>query len=262
MATSSETPIPGYFSNIHIVLVEPQAPGNIGAAARAMKTMGLSRLTLVNPVEFRAAPETRWLAHGADDVVDAARVVPSLDHALADMRYVVGTANRKRGLSLGPVYPVREAVSELTRVARKYPVALLFGREDRGLLNEELAQCHIITRVPAACAHPSLNLAQAVMVCVYELFQLSGDPPPPVSMPLAGNEDIERICLRINDTLRMVGFVSHPEPDTFLRSIRRIFRQSFRLEMRDVAALHKMCDHIAYYVRTTGKTKSDGTTDT
>ncbi len=98
--------VPESLANVRVVLVEPQTAGNIGSTARAMKTMGLSRLTLVNPVEFRTVPEVRWLAHGADDVLDAAMIVPSLDEALTGVVFAVGTTNRPRGTWLSPIYCV------------------------------------------------------------------------------------------------------------------------------------------------------------
>lgn len=246
---ASEVPeVPAFLSNIAVVLVEPQTPGNIGATARAMKTMGLSRLILVNPVEFRMMSETRWLAHGADDVLDNAEVVPTLDAALEGVVFSVGATNRIRDDRLNPISIFRDAAPEVVAAAQRHRSAILFGREDRGLMNEELEKCHLIARIPAACMYPSLNLSQAVMVCVYEIFQAAVVPPPPVRLHLAEIADVERISQRIGDTLIRIGFVSRPIPETFFRALRRVFRRSFRLEKRDVATLHKICDRIDYYV--------------
>jgi TrmH family RNA methyltransferase len=248
MADRIERPVPLSLARIGLVLVEPKAPGNIGAAARAMKTMGLSRLVLVNPASFQEAPEARWFAHGAEDVLEGAAVVPTVDEALQGVAYAVGTTNRTRGAWLSPVYTMEAAAREIVRVAQHQPVALLFGREDRGLINDELERCHLIARIPAATMYPSLNLAQAVMVCAYEIFQAAMDPPPALRLRLAGIHDVERICHRINDTMVRIGFVPRPEPDTFLRSLRRVFRRSFRLEDRDIATLHKLCDEVDAYI--------------
>lgn len=242
--------VPAFLSNLTVVLVEPQAAGNIGATARAMKTMGLSRLALVNPVEFHTAPEARRLAHGAEDILDVASVVSSLDDALTGVVFAVGTTNRPRGHWLSPVYPLRDAAPEIVAVARQQPVAVLFGREDRGLLNDELERCHLITHIPAACVHPALNLSQAVMVCAYEIFLASLNSSPAVRLRLADIHEVERVCRRIGDTLINIGFVPRPAPDTFLRSIRRVFQRCFRLEKRDVAVLHKICDQIDEYIKT------------
>ena len=248
MADRSESIAPDFFSRIHIILVEPKVPGNIGAVARAMTTMGLSRLVLVNPVEFRDEAETRWMAHGAGEIIEAARVVPTLEEAVNDLALVVGTTNRTRGVWLNPIQPVEQACTELAAVARNQPAGMLFGREDRGLLNDELQRCNVIARIPAATTYPSLNLAQSVMVCAYELFRICGEAPPASEVRLAENRDVERITHRIHETLLRIGFTSTPSEETFLRSIRRVLRRSLRLEQRDIAALHKVCDEIDTYV--------------
>lgn len=248
MSEPSSQKLSQLLSNIRVVLVEPKAPGNIGSVARALKTMGLSRLVLVNPVPFREAPEARWLAHNAEDILDAAEVVSTVEEALRDVVYAVGTANRVRGAWLNPVYPIKQAATEIARVAQHQAVAIVFGREDRGLLNDELERCHLLTRIPAATSHPSLNLAQAVMVCAYEVFQAAHNAPPSLRVKLVDVADVERICERVNDSLVRIGFKPRPAPDTFLRSLRRVFRRAFRLEQRDVATLHKICDQMDRFV--------------
>ena len=248
MADRTESTAPDYFSRIHIILVEPKVPGNIGAVARAMTTMGLTRLVLVNPVEFRHEAEARWMAHGAGEILDNARVVPALDEAVNDLALVVGTTARTRGIWLSPIQPVEAACTELSAVARSQPCGILFGREDRGLLNDELQRCNVIARIPAATAYPSLNLAQSVMVCAYELFRHSGEAPPASEVRLAEHRAVERVTRRVHETLLRLGFTSTPNEETFLRSIRRVLRRSLRLEQRDVAVLHKVCDEIDAYV--------------
>lgn len=248
MADRTESIAPDYFSRIHIVLVEPKVPGNIGAVARAMTTMGLSRLVLVNPVEFRQEAEARWMAHGAGDILDNAHVVPTLDEGVKDFALVVGTTNRTRGIWLNPIQPIDQACAELTAVARNQPAGILFGREDRGLLNDELQRCNAIARIPAAMTYPSLNLSQSVMVCAYELFRLSGETTETSAVRLAGNSDVERVTHRVHEALLRLGFTSLPNEETFLRSIRRVLRRSLRLEQRDVAVLHKVCDEVDTYV--------------
>ena len=248
MADRTESTAPDWFSNICIILVEPKVPGNIGAVARAMTTMGLSRLVLVNPAEFRHEAEARWMAHGAGEILDNARVVHALDEAVNDLALLVGTTNRTRGTWLSPIQPVEQACAELSAVARSQPCGILFGREDRGLLNDELQRCNVIARIPAATAYPSLNLAQSVMVCAYELFRYSGEAPPASEVRLAENRAVERVTRRVHDSLLRLGLTSTPNEETFLRSIRRVLRRSLRLEQRDVAVLHKVCDEIDAYL--------------
>lgn len=257
MADRSASIAPDYFSNIHIVLVEPSVPGNIGAVARAMKTMGLSNLILVNPVEFRNEAEARWMAHGAGDILDTAKVVSTVGEAVDEFALVVGTTNRTRSPWLNPIKPLEKGLAELMAVAWSQPSGILFGREKSGLLNDELQRCNLIVRIHSAVTYPSLNLSQSVMVCAYELFRLSCEVPQQSKTKLADNEDVERICQRMNQVLLRIGFVGQPTEDTFMRSIRRVFRRSLRLEKRDVATLHKFCNEIDLYVdHCSGSSKS------
>ena len=249
MSVDADITPPDFFSNTSIILIEPQVPGNIGAVARAMKTMGFSRLILVNPVEYRMVSEARWLAHGAEDVLDGAIETSTLEEALDGVKFVVGTTNRGREPWFNPIVPIRDATPEVLGFMQEQQTAILFGREDRGLSNDALEMCHRLVRIPAALVHPSLNLSQAVMVCVYEIFLAAHKPHRPVRLKMAEVNDVERVIMRIFETMGLVGFISRPAPETFLRSIRRVFRRAFRLEVRDVGTLHKLCDNIEYYVK-------------
>lgn len=248
MSIEADITPPDYFSNTSIILIEPQVPGNIGATARAMKNMGFSRLVLVNPVEYRIVSEARWLAHGAEDVLDAAINVATLEEALQGVKFVIGTTNRGREPWFNPIVPIRDAMSEGLRFMQEQHIAILFGREDRGLPNDALEMCHRFVRIPAAIVHPSLNLSQAVLICCYEIFLAAQKPHQPVWLKMAEVNDVERVIMRIFEMMGLVGFVSRPTPETLLRSIRRVFRRAFRLELRDVGTLHKICDNIEYYV--------------
>ena len=152
---------------VRIVLVEPTHPGNVGAAARAMKAMGLDRLCLVAPRRFPSAEATARAA-GADDVLHAARIVESLDHALSDCGHVLGTTARPRRIEW-PVLDAREAARRAVAQAARTPVAVVFGRESAGLTNAELDRCHALVRIPAAARFSSLNVAAAVQILAYEM---------------------------------------------------------------------------------------------
>ena len=152
---------------VRIVLVEPTHPGNVGAAARAMKTMGLDRLALVAPRRFPSAEATARAA-GADDVLHAARVVGSLDDALADCGYVLGTTARPRRIEW-PVLDAREGARRAVAQAARTPVSVVFGRESAGLANDELDRCHALVRIPVAARFSSLNVAAAVQILAYEM---------------------------------------------------------------------------------------------
>jgi len=152
--------------NVTFVLVGPREPANIGASARAMKNMGFKSLCLVNPADMN--DESRWLAHNALDVLEEATRCKSLSDAIGDQSFVVAVA-RRTGKKRGMVLPVDEAAKKIYDIAMCNKVALLFGREDRGLYNEEVNECGLLLTIPANKEHPSLNLSHAVMVVAYEL---------------------------------------------------------------------------------------------
>lgn len=231
--------------HISIVLVEPEAPGNIGSVARAMKTMGLSRLVLVNPVPFDV-PEGRMMAHGSQDILLGARVCATLREALADAALVVGTTHKRRE-DCPLTYPPAEVASRLTALPPGQNGAIVFGRESRGLTNEELRLCAVVSRVPAVTKHPSLNLAQAVLVYAYEIVQAGRGGPSGPKLDRATFEEMEGMYEHIWRTLDRLGFVSRNAPGSFMRSVRRVFGR-VQLERRDVAALHKLCRAVDKFI--------------
>ncbi|SIQ01827.1 tRNA/rRNA methyltransferase [Alkalispirochaeta americana] len=165
--------------DIAIVLVEPARGGNVGASARAMKTMGFTDLRVVVPPEHCQEPlrssvrtsEAKSFAHGSTDILDSARLFPSLEEALTDRDLVVGTTARRRG-NRDDYYPPAELREMLSEGKRGERIALVFGREESGLSNRELSCCHVTTAIPMRASYPSLNLSQAVMVYCYELSPL------------------------------------------------------------------------------------------
>ena len=156
-------------SNVRVVLVEPSHPGNIGGAARAMKTMGLSDLALVNPGRY-PDPQAEWRAAGAQDVLEATQVYDSVEAAIADAQWVVGTSTRVRRIPW-PLQKAEEAVAGIVERCASQKVAILFGRETSGLTNDELSRCHCHLVIPANPEYSSLNLAMAVQVVCYELYR-------------------------------------------------------------------------------------------
>ena len=148
--------------NIYFVLVEPQHPGNIGSAARAIKTMGFQNLVLVNPCDYNV-PETLWLAHASEDILEGIEIASTLKEVLADKNFVIATTQRQRGLHF-PYFTPEELGQKLIPVSQDHKAAIVFGREATGLTNEEIQLCHVISTVPAAVNHPSLNLSQATML--------------------------------------------------------------------------------------------------
>jgi TrmH family RNA methyltransferase len=157
-------------NNIYFVLVEPREPGNVGATARAMKNMGFGNLRIVSS-SFSINEEARWFARNAQDVLEAARTYPVLQEAITDMSYIAGTARRK-GKRRGLILPVESGVKRLYELSCVNKIAVLFGREDRGLFNEEVDECSLIMNIPTDNSQPSLNLGQAVLLTAYELSRV------------------------------------------------------------------------------------------
>ena len=224
----SASPAETAAGRIRIVLVGTQHPGNIGAAARALKTMGLARLVLVAPEQYPADEAFRRAA-GADDLLARAEVLPSLAEAVADCRFVLGCTARSRRVALDELAP-RDAAARVVALAGSDEVALVFGRERTGLTNEELQLCHAAVHIPANPEYSSLNLAAAVQVLAYEL-RLSllalGDPPAiaaiaPHELP-ANHAQMEGLFAQLGETLDDIDFHKGRAPDSAMRKLRRVF---------------------------------------
>jgi tRNA (cytidine32/uridine32-2'-O)-methyltransferase len=219
----------GMNNAIKIVLVGTQHPGNIGSAARAMKTMGLGRLALVAPEKFPHI-EAHALAAGADDVLEAAEIHADLASAVADCRFVMGTTARKRTVAMTEHEP-RAAARLLFDAQRVGEVALVFGRERTGLENEELQLCHAAVCIPANPDYSSLNLAAAVQVLTYELRMVALSeaadlPPPDLSDPEAlpsTHEQMERFFAHFGQFLDDIDFHKGRDPGMITQRIRRLF---------------------------------------
>jgi len=230
--------------NLRIVLVGTQHPGNIGAAARAMKTMGLSRLVLVAP-EKAPDRDTQAMAAGADDLVAAAPVFASLAEAVADCRWVLGCTARSRRIQLEPLHP-RDAASRAVLATAGGPVALVFGRERTGLDNQELQLCHAAVHIPSDPAFSSLNLAAAVQVLAYELrcamLDDAGGAPPaavrtaPPGGDAAAHAELEGFFAQLADTLEQIDFHKGRAPESAMRKLRRLYLRA-NLDSADVRLL-------------------------
>ena len=228
--------------NLRIVLVGTQHPGNIGSAARAMKTMGLSRLVLVAP-EKAPDRDTQAMAAGADDLVEAAPVFASLAEAVADCRWVLGATARNRRIQLEPLHP-RDAARRAVLATASGPVALVFGRERTGLSNEELQLCHASVHIPSDPAFSSLNLAAAVQVLAYEarLAALSGAPAPSLPAPPLPDElpadhaQLEGFFAQLAQTLEEIDFHKGRAPESAMRKLRRLFLRN-ELSVNEVRLL-------------------------
>jgi len=224
------------FNNIRIVLCQTSHPGNIGSAARAMKTMGLKHLYLVKPYTFPDAHATA-LATGAADLLDSAIVTETLSEALAGCAFAIGLSARKRNLS-HQLVNVREAALEAKKIATSQSVALVFGTEMSGLSNAELDCCQLLAMVPANPEYSSLNLAAAVQVVCYELRMaiLEGKLDNEYATELATNEAIEGFYTHLEETLLKIGYINPRAPKKLMERIRRIYARA-RLEKEEVNLL-------------------------
>lgn len=208
---------------VRIVLVNTSHPGNIGAAARSMKNMGLEELFLVDPQSFPSAEATAR-ASGADDLLAGAVRADTLEAALADCSLVVGASARDRTLPV-PMLDPRACAELVMQQSADSRAAVLFGRERTGLTNAELDRCHYLVRIPTNPDYPSLNLAAAVQVIAYELRMAAG-----VSLPRQDNryrfataEEMELFYRHLEEALIAVGFLDAANPRQLMRRLRRLF---------------------------------------
>jgi TrmH family RNA methyltransferase len=214
-------------NNIRIVLVATSHPGNIGAAARAMKNMCLQQLHLVMPLVY-PSEEATSRASGADDLLTRARVLETLDEAIAGCRLVVGTSARPRTVSW-PVLSPRDAAAKLVEEARHGDVALVFGREKSGLSNSELDRCSFLVHIPTNQAYSSLNLAAAVQVLSYEihLASLANQAPAAEAVKdLATADMLQGFHEHLTQALDDVGFTDPNQSEKLLRRLRSLFQRA------------------------------------
>lgn len=221
--------VPAVLARVRVVLCRPTHPGNIGAVARAMKTMCLDQLYLVAPQRF-PSPEAGALAAGAEDLLDRAHICQTLEEAVQDCRWIVGTSARSRRIgwpTLGPT----EAAKQMIALAAEGPVALVFGQERTGLINEELDRCHAVVAIPANPAYSSINLAGAVQILAYELLragkgvgEISGDMSD-MARP-ATHDELEHLYRHLEIVMVKTGFLDPNNPRMLMRRLRRLFNRA------------------------------------
>jgi tRNA/rRNA methyltransferase len=223
-------------NNIRVVLCGTAHPGNIGAAARALKTMGLGHLLLVAPLRF-PDPQAEWLAVGAIDVLARARVCANLDEALAGSAFTVACTRRPREVAV-PMVPAREAAARMVEVARAQPVALVFGNETSGLTTAEVKLCQLLAAIPADPEFPSLNVAAAVQVMAYELrIAAHGETmPDDKARERATHEEVERFHEHLERSMLESGYLNPEHPTKLMPRLRRLFNRA-QLEKDEVSIL-------------------------
>lgn len=228
--------------NIRVVLVGTTHPGNIGAAARALKTMGLRELYLVDPRQYPHSEATA-MASGADDLLAQAQVAASLEEALADCALVFGASARLRNIPWPLVEPP-QCASEAVAAAASGKVALVFGRERTGLSNAELERCNYLVHIPANPEYSSLNLAASVQVLAYEMRMAARarEGEQVVSerdYPLATGEELEGLYGHLEQALQDIGFLDPANPRQLMRRLRRLFNRA-RLDRMELNILRGM----------------------
>lgn len=227
---------PDPLANLRVVLVRTSHPGNIGAAARALKTMGLSDLWLVAPQRF-PDPQARAMASNALDLLERARVCATLDEALAGTVHAAALTARRRELMARFVTP-REAAPQLVTLAAAGPVALVFGNETSGLTGAEAQRCQTVVSIPANPEYSSLNLAAAVQIVAYELRIAAGagELGGSVAGEPAALEDVERFYAHLEQTLRDIGVLDPRHPKKIMQRLRRLYAKA-ALEKEEVSLL-------------------------
>ena len=244
MSEISATSDAAWLSSTAVVLVEPQGPLNIGSVARCMANFGFYSLRLVNPQADHLSDEARRMAVKAGSVLENARVYPDLAQALADTSYAFATTRRFGRYREDFVHP-NQVGQVLAQVDSSAPAALVFGREDRGLLTEELDLCQRFITIPTCEDLPSMNLAQAVSLCVYELAAARAQSQGKVAgaRNLADGSTVEAMFAHMRSSLTRAGYLDESNPDHILRSFRRIFGKNGLTE-RDVRILRGLWSRI------------------
>ena len=232
------------FDNLTIVLVEPQHPGNIGAVARAMKNMGLGNLALVNPKRF-PDPQAEWRAAGAIDLLEKAVCYDSVHEAIKGCHVVIGTSARSRNIPW-PSLVLRELPEQFKSYPADQKIAILFGREDSGLTNEELQFCQLHMQIPSHEDYPALNLAMAVQVVGYELFaskEKSNQPKGEWDRRLASSGEVELMLEHFENVLLETDFLNEANPGKTMVRLRRMFSR-IGLDDTEVQILRGILKHM------------------
>jgi len=221
---------------ITFVLVEPAVPENIGAAARALKTMGFGNLTLVNPCDHLSQP-ARWLAHASEEVLENAKVYKNYDDSIADFDFVIGTTAKRRMVKFEyfTIAELGNFLSSKQKTMQK--IAIVFGREESGLRNEELKKCDIVSGIPMKTTYPSLNLGQSVMLYAYELSKQEGEAVAK-NHTLPDAQSMRFLKKKIYKVLLQSGF--REDSNIFYRYFERIQH----LTQDDMNLLHSFCNKI------------------
>lgn len=238
-------------SNIRIIMVRPRGSGNIGSVARAMKNLGAKELAIVGRARTQSFWAKAMAVHGRD-ILSEAKCYESIRAAIADCTLVVGTTCRA-GLYRSHSQTPRQVAPALASAARTGRVALLFGPEDHGLSNKDLEHCQQLITIPTHPEYQSLNVAQAAVICLYEIYLAALGPAQDNALERAKGEDIERLFDIMRHSLLKIGFLDSENPEHMLLAFRRILGRA-GLEEKDVRILTGMFRQIEWYAKQGWKT--------
>jgi TrmH family RNA methyltransferase len=245
--------------NISFLLVEPFLGGNIGASARALKNMGFSKMELLNPRQH-LSDEAYAFAHGARDVLESAVVYTSLEQAIND-KAIVAALSRRLGKTRGISLPIKEGARKIVEFALTNKVVIVFGREDKGLLNEEIDRCGFIITIPSHQAQPSLNLAQSVMIAAYEIagaMPMQTELTHSDAVTIVSQEQLIGLYSHINEILKLLDYGMRGSEDLEADIMRNLSHLIGRYGLTDweVKMLHGLCGRIKKNIVKSEKGKS------
>jgi len=239
--------------NLVVILNNPQNLVNVASVVRAMKNFGLRDLRLAEPVEEIEARRITGIAHGSYDIIQRLEVFDDLDSALADRTYIACMTARQRAAKRNMQRP-KEAAVDLLAAAQEGKAALVLGREDRGLTNEELDRCHRVVTIPTDSDYAALNLSHAFAVMAYELFvastELEFKTPRRESVP-ATQDDFENLFARADEALQAIDFYKGKNSSHILRTIREVVHRT-PMDAREVHLFKAMCIEVVKYLERTG----------
>jgi tRNA/rRNA methyltransferase len=233
-------------SNLRVILVRPRGSGNIGSVARAMKNVGAGELAIVGKARTRSFWARAMAVHGREILADA-KSYETLREAIADSTLVVGTTCRA-GLYRSHSQTPKEVAPTVVAALGKGKVALIFGPEDHGLSNKDLEHCQLLVTIPTHPDYPSLNVAQAAVICLYEFYVAALTPANDSMVKRADAEQVERLFDIMRNSLLKIGFLDSENPEHMLLAFRRIFGRA-GLEEKDVRILTGMFRQIEWYAK-------------
>ncbi len=230
--------------NISIVLLQSRYSENIGAAARAMRNMGIRQLVIVDPQNFDLSKALKLATHFASDIIEKSKFYPDLKEALSSFNYVVGTTARLGGQRQVVHTPLTLA-RNLIPISVKNRIAILFGPEDKGLSNEDIRFCHALVNIPTA-EFSSLNLAQSVMILCYEIFVAGGEVNEGFTPRMASRYELDGMYDQLKDILVRISYINSENPDYWLNHFRRFFTR-LQLRAKEVNIIRGLCRQVDWY---------------